>query len=101
MIIQFNEILKQRNEATKQGLRLNAITMAELQKQKFPPRQYIVPGLIPARGLTLLVAKPKMRKSFFVLDLAICVSMKQKFLSLETKQGAVLYVTLEDDSQRI
>jgi hypothetical protein len=57
--------------------------------------------LIPARGLTLLVAKPKMRKSFFVLDLAICVSMEQDFLSLQTKQGAVLYVTLEDDSQRI
>ena len=46
-----------------------AFTAAWLTSQTFAPVEYVVPGLIP-EGLTLLVAAPKVGKSWMVLDLA-------------------------------
>lgn len=73
-----------------------------LEHQKFPPVQYVVPELIP-EGLTLLVAAPKIGKSWMVLGLGISVSLGQPaFGSIPT--GAprpVLYLALEDGQRRL
>ena len=46
---------------------------AELQHREFPPIKYVVPGII-APGLTLFAGKPKIGKSWFCLDIALCVA---------------------------
>ena len=81
--------------------KLDTVTMKDIHNMHFSPREYLVPALIPARGLTLLVAKPKMRKSFLLLNLSIAATMNLEFLGVTPKQGPVLYLSLEDDHQRI
>ena len=81
--------------------KLDTVTMKDIHNMHFSPREYVVPALIPARGLTLLVAKPKMRKSFLLLNLSIAATMNLEFLGVTPKQGPVLYLSLEDDHQRI
>ena len=43
------------------------ITAASLQTMTFPPLKLIVPGIVP-EGATLLVSRPKLGKSWLVLD---------------------------------
>ena len=47
-----------------------AFDAAWLMRQHFPPTKYVVPGIIP-EGLTLLVAAPKIGKSWMVLGLGV------------------------------
>ena len=58
----------------------------ELKTRVFPPITFIVPGLIPSVGVTLICAKPKIGKSWLLLD--TCLSA--------TAQGDVFYLALED-----
>jgi len=76
--------------------RQGAITAAELQTKQFPPLRFVVPDLIP-EGLTLLAGKPKVGKSWMVLDIAIAVASGRYTLgNLKPEQGDVLYLALED-----
>lgn len=75
---------------------------AWLMEQAFPPVQYVVPGLIP-EGLTLLVAAPKVGKSWLVLDIALAVATGNTVLgALRTGRARpVLYLALEDGPRRL
>jgi hypothetical protein len=74
---------------------------AALQKMTFPPLKWILPYLIP-EGLTLLVSRPKLGKSWFALDLAIAVSAARFTLGdLKPISGDVLYIALEDGLRRL
>lgn len=69
--------------------------------QQFPPTQYIVPGVIP-EGLTLLVAAPKIGKSWMVLGLGVaCANGGYAFGHLKVDQRPVLYLALEDGHRRL
>jgi AAA domain len=46
---------------------------ATLQGMTFPPLKFILPGYVP-EGATLLVSRPKLGKSWLVLDLAIATA---------------------------
>lgn len=73
-----------------------------LMEQQFPPIKYVVPGMIP-EGMTLLVAAPKIGKSWFVLGLAIEISGGGKAFGV-VKTGSprpVLYLALEDGPRRL
>ena len=48
-------------------------TAADLQKKKFAPINWVVPGIV-VEGLTLLAGKPKRGKSWFALNLALAVA---------------------------
>ncbi|HEY5002964.1 MAG TPA: bifunctional DNA primase/polymerase, partial [Ktedonobacteraceae bacterium] len=62
---------------------------------------WAIPGLLP-EGVSLLAGKPKMGKSWLALSLAISVAHGGNALgTLPTNQGAVLYLGLEDNKQRI
>jgi hypothetical protein len=81
--------------------RQGAITAAELQTKQFPPLRFVVPDLIP-EGLTLLAGKPKVGKSWMVLDIAIAVASGRYTLgNLKPEQGDVLYLALEDGERRL
>jgi hypothetical protein len=74
---------------------------AELQKRAFPPIKFIVPGII-GPGLTLFAGKPKIGKSWFCLDIGLCVSAARCCLGdVLCNQGGVLYLALEDNHRRL
>ena len=74
-------------------------TAAELDKMDLPPVQWAVPGLLPA-GLSVLVAAPKMGKSWMALDLCLAVAAGGEWLGRKVNQGPTLYLDLEDSANR-
>jgi predicted ATP-dependent serine protease len=57
---------------------------------------WIVDGMLPSGGFSLMVAKPKVGKSTLVRQLALAVTNGELFLDRKTTKGAVLYVSLEE-----
>jgi RecA-family ATPase len=61
----------------------------------------VLPGFIP-EGATLLVSRPKLGKSWFVLDLCIAIAAGSTTLgALQPATGDVLYLALEDGARRL
>jgi hypothetical protein len=78
-----------------------SFTGSWLLEQIFPLLVYVVDGIIP-EGLTLLVAAPKIGKSWLVLGIAIAISTGRRVLGcLPTKSAPVLYLALEDGPRRL
>lgn len=76
-------------------------TAHEVLSTTYPPVEFTIPGLIP-EGLTLLVAAPKIGKSWFVLGLAAaCVTGGYALGSIRVEQRPVLYLALEDGHRRL
>jgi hypothetical protein len=70
-------------------------TAAQLCGQYRELREPIIDGLLRRTELGNLIAAPKMRKSFAVLDLALCVALGRPWLGHVTTPGRVLLVDLE------
>jgi RecA-family ATPase len=75
---------------------------AWLMQQVFPPTKYVVPGIIP-EGMTLLVAAPKIGKSWMVLGLGVELSNGgSAFGAIPVgNPRPVLYLALEDGKRRL
>jgi AAA domain len=77
------------------------VDATKLQHMEFPPLKFVLPGLIP-EGAALLVSRPKLGKSWLVLDLAIATAASRFTLgNLKPSSGAVLYLALEDGKRRL
>ena len=91
-------------EAARRGEALAAagiFSAAALQTMTFPPLNFILPGLVP-EGATLLVSRPKLGKSWLVLDIAIATAASRFTLGeLKPSAGDVLYLALEDGRRRL
>lgn len=78
-----------------------AFTAAWLSTQQLPPVEYVVPGIIP-EGLTLLVAPPKVGKSWMVLGIALAAADGgNAFGAIPVDRRPVLYLALEDGARRL
>jgi hypothetical protein len=78
-----------------------AISARDLQQKHFDPVRYLLPGYIP-EGVTLLVGKPKIGKSWAALDLCIAAASNRFTLgTIKPAQGDVLYIALEDSQRRL
>ena len=73
--------------------RFRVMTTKELLHR--PEQKWIVEGLIPELGLTLLVGRNQVGKSFLALDLAAALSLGQPWLGRATTPTNVLYAALE------
>lgn len=81
--------------------RATGFTAAQLQQMTFPAIVYVVLGYL-AEGLTLLVGRSKIGKSWLGLDIGISVAEGSTCLGgLECAQGEVLYLALEDNPRRL
>ena len=80
--------------------RLNTISMTELYDTTYPARAAIVDGFLYA-GTYLFVGAPKIGKSFFMAQLAYCISTGNDLWDFKTHRGTVLYLALEDDYARL
>src|SRR5262245_54070432 len=85
----------------KQNWRDRVFTASALRTMEFPPLKFILPGLVP-EGATLLVSRPKLGKSWLVLDLAIAIAADRFTLGqLKPSAGGVLHIALEDGRRRL
>ena len=75
-------------------------SISQLQRQEFRPIKWVVKDLLPS-GNIMLVARPKMRKTWLALQLAMAVAAGRTFLGHECIKGEVLFLALEDNERRI
>ncbi len=74
---------------------------AALGNMSFPPIRYAVPGYI-AEGCNILAGRPKLGKSWLVLDVALAAARGGYCLGdVKCEQGEVLYLALEDNKRRL
>jgi RecA-family ATPase len=89
------------SERTPQTWAARTITANDLQSKTFDPLRYVVPGYVP-EGATLLVSRPKLGKSWLVLDLCIAIAAGRFTLgTLKPTMGDVLYLAMEDGERRL
>ncbi len=75
-------------------------TSDNLTRMEFSKVKYLTQERIP-RGLVLLSARPKMKKSFFALQVEIAAAKGGDFLGKPTFKGRSLGLFLEDNKRRM
>ena len=77
-------------------------SLADLRAKTFAPIQWAIPGIIP-EGLTLLAGKPKLGKSWLILDAALALASGQPAFGSITlpDRWRVMYLGLEDSERRL
>jgi hypothetical protein len=75
-------------------------SVTELLDTEFPEPKWAIPGLIP-EGLTILAGRPKVGKSWLLLQAAISVGCGGMFFGQRVERGNVLFVALEDGPRRL
>lgn len=74
------------------------ISASSLKEKAVPPREWLVPQLIPANTVTLLSGDGGTGKSLLALQLAVSVGTGVwPWLNRQPEQGVALYVGAEDD----
>ncbi len=85
----------------KESRRPQVRSAQELRGREFDPIRYVVTGYI-AEGCTLLAGRPKLGKSWLVLEMGLAVAMGGVCLGgILCEQGDVLYLALEDNERRL
>ncbi len=95
------ELGKTEQRPVKQYPGIHGYNAKELLNMRFPDIKYIVPDLLP-EGLIIIAGRPKIGKSWLMMDLAVSVASGRMFLgNLKVIQGRVLYCALEDNERRL
>lgn len=81
-------------------MELVTTTMTELLDSIYELRTPIIENLLYS-GLYIFAGPPKVGKSFMVAQIGYCVSMGIPLWDMETSQGTVLYLALEDVNERL
>lgn len=79
---------------------LHMVGMDELMSQTFPVKEAVIDNLL-YKGAYLFAGAPKIGKSFLVLQIAYAISTGQPLWEYHVHPGAVLYLALEDQYQRL
>jgi len=79
---------------------LMAVDGETLWDLEFSAQRFCIQGLLP-QGLCMLGGAPKVGKSWLVLDWVDKVAKGEPVWGMETTQGTVLYLFLEDNLQRV
>lgn len=80
--------------------KLGVQTAITLFDKEIPPMKWIAVDFL-GEGVTILSARPKAGKTLLALQLAIAVAKGEALLGrYEAVKGAVLYVTVDDPSER-
>lgn len=75
-------------------------TRRELYDARFPDPEWLIDDLLPL-GLACLAGRPKVGKSWLLLQIAHAVSTGGMLFGRRVKQGPVLYLALEDSERRL
>lgn len=83
----------QANEETKPNDRFELFNFKALSK--IPRQEWLVRGLLSEKVASVISADSGGFKSFFALDLGLCVALGRPFMGRDTKRGGVVYVAAE------
>ena len=72
----------------------------EILKMAIPEMRWVVPEIV-AEGVTLLVASPKIGKSWLALQVSLAVCAGTTVLGRRAAKGRVLFLGLEDGNRRL
>lgn len=75
-------------------------TVADLYDAEIPEPAWIIPDIWPV-GLTFLGGRPKIGKSWLLLQIAHAVSVGGMIFDQRVEQGEVLYLAFEDNPKRL
>jgi|GEM_PF-6218436 len=76
-------------------------SLSDLLSEPEEETNWILEGLLPSSGFSIIVAKPKVGKSTWSRQLALSVAQGKSFMEKESKKGAVLYVALEEKRSEV
>lgn len=76
-------------------------TVPDLTAEERRPPDFLIAEMIPEVGITMLCGKPKCRKSFLALQMAISVATGTSFFGYPVKQTSVALLDLEGSKSRI
>jgi hypothetical protein len=76
-------------------------TATMLDGKEVPPRNWLVPGLIPAGTVTLLTGDGGTGKSLLALQLATACALGKPWLGKTVAGGRALFVSAEDDEDEL
>jgi hypothetical protein len=97
---EFDSVFKGPTPESKK-FKYNSIRNAQnLLKQEFRDLHFLVEDYLP-EGAFFLSSRPKMRKSWLVLQLGIAVATGGTFLGKKVEQGEVLALFLEENDRRL
>ena len=88
------------------GWRDGLINAQELCDRNFPEIKFVIPGLFP-EGVTLLASRPKLGKSWLLLQIAgaaakgVATLVSKASNDQQPVKGDVLYLALEDNNKRL
>jgi len=80
--------------------KIETITAKDLYGMKLLSPRFVVDGLLP-RGLQVFAGPPKIGKSWLLMQLALAVASGKALWGMETEQGTVLSLCLEDNYARL
>jgi AAA domain len=82
--------------------RTKLIKASDLYDQQFPKLEYVVPGIFP-EGVTLFASRPKLGKSWLLLQVGTAIATGVVSLVPDDNplHGDVLYLALEDNPRRL
>ena len=80
---------------------MKRVSLATLLAESDTAERWVVDGIIPSGGLTLVCAAPKAGKSTAMRCLALAVARGDDWLGRRTTQGPVLYLCLEDKRSEV
>ncbi len=83
----------------KSGLRLTSLR--DLMSEPEEHISWLLADKLPAGGLSVLCAKPKVGKSTFARCLALAVATGEPFLDCATTKGPVIYLALEEKRSEV
>ncbi len=79
--------------AEKKAGRFQAVPISEWVSR--PPPKWIIHGVLPQADLAMILGAPSSGKSFFGLDMAMCISLSHEWRGLATVGGPVIWIAAE------
>ncbi len=96
----FTQAYDEYSELNREPPRLTTFNSEQLCDTRLNRVGYVVKDFLRP-GLAVLAGSPKVGKSWMVLHLCMQVAKGEPFWSMNTQQGSVLYVALEDSMERL
>lgn len=80
---------------------LQVVTVEQMLATPDAEHRWLVDGLLNEGGISVVSAKPKTGKSTWMRNLALAVSRGESFMGRPTRQGKVLYLSIEEIESEI